>query len=82
MDTWIKTGDEEAFAAVKVIMRNEALLVGGSSGSALSGAFKWFKTDQGKRITSCEEKNIVVIFPDGCVIHLFLSRERESDLVC
>jgi cystathionine beta-synthase len=72
VDTWIKTGDEEAFAAVKMIMRNEALLVGGSSGSALSGAFKWFKTEEGKKITSSEGKNVVVIFPDGCVLFFVL----------
>ncbi|KAF8634569.1 hypothetical protein AX17_004159 [Amanita inopinata Kibby_2008] len=65
VNAWIKTSDEEAFAAVKTLMRNEGLLVGGSSGSALSGAFQWFKTEQGRRIANSEGKNVVVLLPDG-----------------
>jgi len=62
---WIKTSDEDAFAAVQELMRNEGLLVGGSSGSALSGALKWFQSDIGKRVAQTEGMNVVILLPDG-----------------
>ncbi|KAJ7623216.1 tryptophan synthase beta subunit-like PLP-dependent enzyme [Roridomyces roridus] len=65
VDSWIKTGDEESFAAVGTLMKSEGLLVGGSSGSALSGAQKWFKTEAGQKIAETEGKNVVLIFADG-----------------
>ncbi|KAJ6581517.1 cystathionine beta-synthase [Mycena capillaripes] len=65
VDSWIKTGDEESFAAVRVLMRSEGLLVGGSSGSALSGAEKWFKTEAGQRVGQTEGMNVVLILADG-----------------
>lgn len=67
VDSWIKTGDEESFAAVSVLMRSEGLLVGGSSGSAVSGAEKWFKTEVGQKIGQTEGKNVVLILADGSV---------------
>ncbi|KZT65034.1 PALP-domain-containing protein [Daedalea quercina L-15889] len=66
VDTWLKTSDDEAFAAVRKLMRSEGLLVGGSSGSALSGALRWFKEDkEGKRIAQTKGANVVVLLPDG-----------------
>lgn len=65
VDYWIKTEDEESFAAVKFLMRNEGLLVGGSSGSAVSGALKWLKSDAGKQVAQTEGANVVVLLPDG-----------------
>lgn len=62
---WVKTSDEEAFKAVQALMRKEGLLVGGSSGSALSGALAWFKTEQGRRVAGTEGLNVVVLLPDG-----------------
>jgi cystathionine beta-synthase len=70
--SWIKTGDEESFAAVRVLMRSEGLLVGGSSGSAVVGAEKWFQTEAGRKVAQTEGKNVVLIFADGWVL-LFLS---------
>lgn len=67
VDSWIKTGDEESFEAVRVLMRSEGLLVGGSSGSALSGAEKWFKTEAGQRVAQTEGMNVVLILADGSV---------------
>ena len=63
VDEWIKTNDREAFDAVQVLMRNEGLLVGGSSGSALCGTLKWLKTR--KDIAETEGLNVVVLLPDG-----------------
>ncbi|KAG6879234.1 hypothetical protein C0992_004226 [Termitomyces sp. T32_za158] len=65
VDCWIKTSDEEAFAAVKTIMREEGLLVGGSSGSALSGALRWLRSDVGRKIADTQGLNVVVLLPDG-----------------
>lgn len=65
VDSWIKTSDEEAFAAVQTIMREEALLVGGSSGSALGGALCWLRSDAGRKVADTEGLNVVVVLPDG-----------------
>ncbi|KAI0924534.1 hypothetical protein AcW2_005401 [Taiwanofungus camphoratus] len=65
IDSWIKTSDEEAFAAVKKLMRLEGLLVGGSSGSALSGALRWLKSEDGRPIAQTKGTNVVVLLPDG-----------------
>lgn len=72
MDHWIKTSDAEAYAAVKLLMKQEGLLVGGSSGSALGGALAWFKTDGGKKIAGTEGANVVVLLPDGWVSLCYL----------
>ena len=61
----MKTSDAEAYAAVKLLMRKEGLLVGGSSGSSLGGALTWLKTDAGKKIADKEGLNVVVLLPDG-----------------
>lgn len=68
VDEWIKTSDEESFQAVQVLMKNEGLLVGGSSGSSLAGAIQWFtESEKGKRMAATEGKNVVVLLPDGFV---------------
>jgi cystathionine beta-synthase len=68
IDAWVKTSDAEAFSAVQAIMRNEGLLVGGSSGSSLSGALKWLsETEEGRKVAQKEDANVIVILPDGCV---------------
>ncbi|WWC92240.1 cystathionine beta-synthase [Kwoniella dendrophila CBS 6074] len=65
VDKWIKTDDEEAFAATKRLIREEGLFVGGSSGSALSGALRFLKSEDGKSIAADPNANVVVILPDG-----------------
>lgn len=72
IDTWVKTGDDEAFGAARLLMREEGLLVGGSSGSALAGALKWLKSDGGKEIGLTVGANVVVLLPDGYVGYLFV----------
>lgn len=58
VDEWIKTNDKEAFDLTLRLIREEAMLVGGSSGSALYGALKVAaKAPAGTRI--------VVILPDN-----------------
>ena len=48
-------------------MRTEGLLVGGSSGSTMAGALKWFKTEEGRKVAEAEGKNVVVLLADGFV---------------
>ncbi|KAG5647811.1 hypothetical protein DXG03_007733 [Asterophora parasitica] len=65
VSSWVKTSDDDAFAAVRVIMREEGLLVGGSSGSALAGALQWLRSDAGRAVAETEGKNVVVLLADG-----------------
>ena len=67
IDTWVKTNDTETFAAVQLLMRHEAMLVGGSSGAALTGALAWLRSESGRDISQTPGKNIVIMLPDGCV---------------
>ncbi|KAF9454348.1 pyridoxal phosphate-dependent enzyme, beta subunit [Macrolepiota fuliginosa MF-IS2] len=65
VDTWLKTSDDDAWVMVQQLMRTEGLLVGGSSGSALSGALRWLKSEEGQKIANTPGKNVVVLLPDG-----------------
>ncbi|KAI0793869.1 cystathionine beta-synthase [Fomes fomentarius] len=65
VNEWIKTSDDEAFAAVRLLMRHEGLLVGGSSGSALSGALRWLRSDRGRAIAQTKGINVIVLLADG-----------------
>ena len=66
VDTWLKTSDEDAWTAVRSLMRTEGLLIGGSSGSALSGALTWLKTSkEGQAMAETVGANVVVLLPDG-----------------
>ncbi|SHJ87983.1 cystathionine beta-synthase (acetylserine-dependent) [Clostridium cavendishii DSM 21758] len=56
VDKVIKTTDEEAFGLVTLLAKKEGLILGSSSGAALSAALKLAST--------IEKGNIVVIFPD------------------
>ncbi|KAL4078611.1 tryptophan synthase beta subunit-like PLP-dependent enzyme [Scleroderma yunnanense] len=77
VDYWMKTSDENAFDIVQKLMRTEGLLVGGSSGSALSGTLAWLKTEQGQKIAQTEGLNVVVLLPDG--IRNYMSKEWFLD---
>jgi len=65
VDVWLKTSDDESFEAVRLLMRSEGLLVGGSSGTALAGALRWLKTPEGQVVADKPGKNVVVLLPDG-----------------
>ncbi|THH13629.1 hypothetical protein EUX98_g9698 [Antrodiella citrinella] len=65
VDHWIKSTDEESFEAVRHLMRSEGLLVGGSSGSSLSGVLRWLKSKEGRTIAQTKGANVVVLLPDG-----------------
>ncbi|GJJ11284.1 hypothetical protein Clacol_005516 [Clathrus columnatus] len=67
VDVWLKTNDQEAFAASHRLIRTEGLLVGGSSGSAMAGALKWLKGEGWNSVGGVEGANAVVLLPDGSV---------------
>uniref|UniRef100_A0A8C4VE49 Cystathionine beta-synthase n=1 Tax=Gopherus evgoodei TaxID=1825980 RepID=A0A8C4VE49_9SAUR len=58
VDKWFKSNDEESFALARMLIREEGLLCGGSSGSAMSIAVK-----AAKDLT--EGQRCVVILPDS-----------------
>mmetsp|Transcript_51376 Transcript_51376/g.117124 ORF Transcript_51376/g.117124 Transcript_51376/m.117124 type:complete len:430 (+) Transcript_51376:65-1354(+) len=59
-DYWVKTDDDEAFAFCRGIIRNEGLLIGGSCGSTMAGAYRFIKEHNiGKG------KKVGVLFADG-----------------
>merc|ERR1719271_1752251 len=52
-DYWVKTDDDEAFAAMRAIVRHEGLLIGSSCGSTMAGAYRFIKEyniGKGKRV--------------------------------
>jgi cystathionine beta-synthase len=58
VDTWVKTMDKESFQTARRLIREEGLLVGGSSGATMWGALK-----EAKRLN--KGQNCVVILADG-----------------
>ncbi|KAI0040888.1 pyridoxal phosphate-dependent enzyme beta subunit [Auriscalpium vulgare] len=65
INSWVKTSDTDAFAAVQLLIRREGVLVGGSSGSALAGTLAWLRSDEGKTVAQTPGLNVVVMLPDG-----------------
>ncbi|KAM3934679.1 cystathionine beta-synthase isoform 2-T2 [Leptodactylus fuscus] len=58
IDKWYKSNDEESFSMARALIREEGLLCGGSSGSAMSAAVK-----AAEELT--EGQRCVVILPDS-----------------
>lgn len=70
VDDWIKTDDAESFKLARRIIREEGILVGGSSGSALQAALQ-----VAKDLT--EDDTVVVVFPDS--IRSYLSKFADDE---
>lgn len=62
IDDWVKTDDKESFIACRDIIKEEALLVGGSCGSVISGAMRYLKD---KGIESNADVRGVIFLPDS-----------------
>lgn len=73
VDEWIKTTDDRSFAMTRDVIRQEGLLVGGSSGAILYAALDWLESDAGKHIGQNPEANAVVIMADG--IRNYMSKD-------
>ena len=67
VSAWIKTRDDESFEYARRLIRDEGLLCGGSSGSALAGAMRWLRPggEGWESIGSQKGKNVVVVLPDS-----------------
>merc|ERR1719272_1733181 len=69
-DYWVKSDDDEAFAAMRSIVRHEGLLIGSSCGSTMAGAARFIKENNiGK------DKRVAVLFADS-------SRNYMSKMMC
>ncbi|KAG0149380.1 hypothetical protein CROQUDRAFT_59361 [Cronartium quercuum f. sp. fusiforme G11] len=67
VDEWMKTTDNEAFGAVRELIKREGALCGGSSGQAVAAAIRYLSPG-GRGWESygrAEEKNVVLIFADS-----------------
>lgn len=73
VDQWIKTTDDKSFEMTRAIIRDEGLLIGGSSGAILYGALDWLESETGKAIGQDPEANVVVIMADG--IRNYISKD-------
>jgi cystathionine beta-synthase len=58
VDRWIKTNDRDSFRTARQLIRQEGLLVGGSSGAAV-----WAALHYGRELAAGQR--VVVILPDG-----------------
>jgi len=53
IDHWVKTDDDESFAMGRMIIRREGLLIGGSCGATMAGAYRFIRENNigaGKRV--------------------------------
>lgn len=70
VDKWIKTDDAESFKLARRIIREEGILVGGSSGSALQAVVAIAED-------LTEDDTVVVVFPDS--IRSYLSKFADDE---
>lgn len=70
VDEWVKTDDKVSLGLARRIIREEGILVGGSSGSALQAALEAAKD-------LLEDDVVVVVFPDS--IRSYLSKFADDE---
>ncbi|ODV60009.1 cystathionine beta-synthase CYS4 [Ascoidea rubescens DSM 1968] len=73
IDTWYKTEDTESFYLARRLIKEEGLLVGGSSGSALAAAIRYIVDTP----SLTEDDIIVVVLPDS--IRSYLNKFVDDD---
>jgi cystathionine beta-synthase len=67
---WVKTNDKESFKYARQLIKEEGLLVGGSSGTAIMAMLQ-----QAKNLKAGQ--NCVVVLPDG--IRNYMSKFVDED---
>jgi cystathionine beta-synthase len=65
VDRWVRVSDRDAFAAARRLTREEGILVGESSGTALVAALDEARRIMGEDPAGAAEHVLVVILPDG-----------------
>jgi len=71
-DKWYKTNDQESFYYARRLIKEEGMLVGGSSGTALAGAIKAIKD-----LGIGAGKRVVVLLPDS--IRNYMTKFLNND---
>jgi len=61
VDEWIKVDDPEAFAMARKMIRHEGMLVGGSSGSCMAGAYNYITANK----EALKGKRVVILCADS-----------------
>lgn len=59
-DHWVKSDDDESFAMGRCIIRHEGLLIGGSCGATMAGAYRFIREHK-----VGADKRVVVLLADG-----------------
>lgn len=62
VDEWVKTDDAGSYVCARGLMRQEGLLVGGTSGSSLAGCFKYIKENG---LEDRSDLRFLVMLPDN-----------------
>uniref|UniRef100_A0A7S2JJG3 cystathionine beta-synthase n=2 Tax=Zooxanthella nutricula TaxID=1333877 RepID=A0A7S2JJG3_9DINO len=72
VDYWVKTDDDESFAMGRNVVRHEGLLIGGSCGATMAGAYKFIREHNiGK------DKRVAVLFADSS--RNYMSKFMDDD---
>lgn len=72
IDVWIKTEDQPSFTIARQLIKEEGLLIGGSSGTAMYAA-----VEAAKKLGFGADKRIVVLMPDS--VRNYLSKFLNDD---
>jgi len=59
-DHWVKSDDDESFTMGRCIIRHEGLLIGGSCGATMAGAYRFIRENK-----IGADKRVVVLLADG-----------------
>mmetsp|Transcript_93564 Transcript_93564/g.302364 ORF Transcript_93564/g.302364 Transcript_93564/m.302364 type:complete len:437 (+) Transcript_93564:83-1393(+) len=59
-DYWVKTDDDESFAMGRCVIRHEGLMIGGSCGATMAGAYKFIREHK-----IGADKRVAVLFADS-----------------
>lgn len=62
VDNWVKADDHESFLLAREVIKTEGLMVGGSSGTILSGMIEYIKANN---LQDNEDLRCVVLLPDS-----------------
>jgi len=73
-DYWVKTDDDEAFAAMRSIVRHEGLLIGSSCGSTMAGAIRFIKENN-----IGADKRVALLFADSS--RNYMSKMMDDDWI-